>query len=83
MEKTITVMASLEARPAALFVQIASKFDASIQVKLDDKTVNAKSIMGIISLGILDGHTVTIVADGHDEEQAVQELANFLRNAGA
>ncbi len=77
-EQIISVASSLEARPAALFVQTANKFTSSIKIKIDNKVVNAKSIMGIISLGILDGHVVTITADGADEEQAVSELEKFL-----
>lgn len=78
IEKTIAVGTSLEARPAAIFVQTASKFSSHIQINIDNKTVNAKSIMGMISLGILDGQTIKIIADGQDEEQAVSELSNFL-----
>lgn len=78
IEKTIAVGTSLEARPAAIFVQTASKFSSHIQINIDNKTVNAKSIMGMISLGILDGQTIKIIADGQDEEQAVKELSNFL-----
>lgn len=78
LEKSINVGSSIEARPAALLVQTASKFSSSIKVKIDDKIVNAKSIMGIIALGILDGQNVTISADGPDEELAVQELVDFL-----
>lgn len=78
VEQTVPVIASLESRPAALFVQAASKFSSQIQVKIENKTVNAKSIMGIISLGILDGQEVTIVADGEDAKQAAAELKKFL-----
>lgn len=77
-EQTLIVESSLEARPAALFVQTASKFKSSIHVMIDDKRVNAKSIMGIISLGILDGQAVTISAEGEDEAEAVDELHKFL-----
>jgi len=78
IEQAVPVIASLESRPAALFVQTASKFTSNIHVKIDNKTVNAKSIMGIISLGILDGQEVTISADGDDAKQAVVELKKFL-----
>jgi phosphotransferase system HPr (HPr) family protein len=78
IERTVKVETSLEARPAALFVQAASKFSSSILVKINNKTVNAKSIMGMISLGILDGQSVTISADGSDEQQAVDELHRFF-----
>jgi len=78
MEYTMTVASSLEARPAAIFVQTASKFASHIDVRIDNKTVNAKSIMGMISLGILDGQIVTLIADGADEKQAIEELKNCL-----
>ena len=78
IEKSISVGTSLEARPAALFVQTASRFDSSIQIQIDNKTANAKSIMGIISLGVLDGQMATIIAEGADEAAAVAELERFL-----
>lgn len=78
IEKTLVVGTSLEARPAAIFVQTASKFSSHIQINIGNKTVNAKSIMGMISLGILDGQTIKIIADGQDEAQAIEELNTFL-----
>ena len=78
IERIVKVETSLEARPAALFVQSASKFASSILVKIENKTVNAKSIMGMISLGIIDGQTVTLIAEGADEQQAVNELHRFF-----
>lgn len=78
LEHTVKVETSLEARPAALFVQSASKFSSHVLVKVDNKTVNAKSIMGMISLGILDGQTVTIAADGEDAQSAIDELSAFF-----
>ena len=78
VEQVVSVIASLESRPAALFVQTASRFVSEIHMRIDNKTVNAKSIMGIISLGILDGQEVTIIADGEDAKQAVAELERFL-----
>lgn len=80
IEQKIKVTSGLESRPAALFVQTASKFSSSVKVQIDDKTANAKSIMGIISLGILDGQDVTLIVDGEDEVIAVDELKNFLRS---
>ena len=77
-ERTVVVSNSLEARPAALFVQTASKFLSSIYINIDNKTVNAKSIMGMMSIGILDGQTITIRADGKDEHAAISELSRFL-----
>ena len=80
IEKTIKVSASLESRPAALFVQAASKFSSHIHVKIDNKTVNAKSIMGMISIGILDGQEITILAEGSDQDAAILELQRILQS---
>ncbi|MDR1537140.1 MAG: HPr family phosphocarrier protein [Clostridiales bacterium] len=77
-QRSIQVLASLDARPAALFVQTASQFASSIHLVIDNKRINAKSIMGVISLGVLDGQNVTIQADGKDEEQALDKLEKFL-----
>ena len=77
-EKKIIVNSSLDARQAAFFVQTASKYDCKIQVMIDDKKINAKSIMGTIALGIIKGKTAVITAEGNDAEQAVDELAGLL-----
>ena len=77
-EQSLKITASIEAREVALIVQTASKFTSSIKIMLDDKKVNARSIMGLIALGGLDGKDVTILAEGNDEEEAVKELAEFL-----
>ncbi len=69
----------LEARPAALFVQIASKFESHISVIVNEKQVNAKSIMGMMSLGTIKGQVIEIVADGQDENEAVEALIKFLK----
>ena len=81
IERVVSVLASLESRPAALFVQTASRFESDIHMRIDNKTVNAKSIMGILSLGVFDGQEVTIIADGEDAQQAVTELEKFLTSA--
>lgn len=77
-EKTVTIQASLDARQAAFFVQTASKFESKIQVSIGDKKINAKSIMGTISLGMDQGQVATVIADGVDEELAVKELTSVL-----
>lgn len=77
-EKTVTIHASLDARQAAFFVQTASKFESKIQVSIGDKKINAKSIMGTISLGMDQGQVATVIADGIDEELAVKELTSVL-----
>lgn len=68
----------LHARPAALFVQIANKFDARITVKRDDEEVNGKSIMGILMLGAEKGSTILLEADGHDAQLAIVELERII-----
>ena len=69
----------LEARPAALFVQIASKFESHISVTVNEKQVNAKSIMGMMSLGAIKGQVIEIAAEGQDEKEAVDSLIQFLK----
>lgn len=79
-EVKLEVKNGLEARPAALFVQLASKFESHILVIVNEKQVNAKSIMGMMSLGCLKGETIKLTAEGHDEEEAVKALAEFLKS---
>ena len=78
---TVKLKNGLHARPAALFVQEANKFLSDIFVEKDEKKVNAKSIMGIMSLAINTGSDLTIIADGSDEEQAVLSLSVLLNKA--
>lgn len=68
----------LQARPAALFVQEANRYSADVFVEKADKKVNAKSIMGIMSLAIASGTEITISADGNDAEEAVNSLTAFV-----
>ena len=70
----------LHARPAALFVQTANKFISEIMVKKGNSTINAKSIMGIMALGVSHGETIEIIVDGPDEENAIQELEDLINN---
>ena len=81
MEKQVTVhlKSGLQARPAALFVQKASNFSSEIYIMNGNKKVNVKSIMGLMSLAISSGSTITLVADGSDEKQAIQSLEDFLK----
>ena len=80
IEKTITIKnkQGLHARPAALFVQIANKFNSDITVTKGRQKVNGKSIMGIMMLEAGSGSRVTICADGDDAEQAMKELETLL-----
>ena len=77
-QKEITLKMGLQARQAALFVQEANRHGADIFLQKDEKKVNAKSIMGIMSLAIAKGSVVTLIADGDDAEKAVNALANLI-----
>lgn len=79
-EIKVHIPSGMEARPIALLVQVASQFESNIYVETEDKTINAKSIMGMMSLGIDTGETITITADGHDEEEAIEEMEKYLTN---
>ena len=75
----ITNETGLHARPASQFVQKAGKFKSEIKIVFEDKEVNAKSIMGVMSLGISQGKEITLKADGEDEVEAVKQLENFIK----
>ena len=68
----------LHARPATFFIQKANEFKSSIWVEKDERKVNAKSLLGVLSLGIAKGMTIVLVADGHDEELAIEGLADLI-----
>jgi phosphocarrier protein len=72
----------LHARPAALFVQIANKFDARIIVRRNEERVNGKSIMGILMLGAEKGSEITIEAEGDDASLAILELEKIVNSEG-
>ena len=76
VEKQVEVKlkSGLQARQAALFVQEANRFKSDIFLQKDDKKVNAKSIMGIMSLAVAKSTVVTLLADGHDAENAIAAL---------
>ena len=75
---TIKLAGGLEARPVAMLVQVASQFEASVYLDTEDKHVNAKSIMGMMSLGLDTGDELTVVADGADEANAVDGVVKYL-----
>lgn len=77
-EIIVKIASGFESRPVAMFVQVASQFKSNIYVSLQEKKVNAKSIMGMMSLGILDGESLVISADGEDEQNAIIELEKYL-----
>lgn len=75
---TVQLKNGLEVRPIAVLVQLASRYDSKVYLESDGKRVNAKSIMGMMSLGLNTGASVVIEADGTDEDAAVESLAGFL-----
>lgn len=77
-EVTIKNNVGLHARPATFFIQKANTFKSSIWVEREDRRINAKSLLGVLSLGIVKGMTITIIADGQDEEEAVEGLAALV-----
>lgn len=77
---TIEVRQGMEVSPVAKCVQVASQFESKIYVEHDTKKVNAKSIMGMMALGIVPGQTVKVSADGSDEDQAIDSISKYLQN---
>ena len=74
----IQLQNGLEARPVAVLVHVASQYNSSIYVECDDRKVNAKSIMGMMTLGLNVGESVTICAEGTDEEAAIEGIEKYL-----
>ncbi len=70
----------LHARPATFFIQKANEFKSSIWVEKEERRVNAKSLLGVLSLGIVGGTTIRIIADGNDEEAAVDALVSLVQS---
>lgn len=78
-KKTIGITLQEEQdRPIAMLVQVASQFDSNIHIETGDKFVNAKSIMGMMTLTLLSGEEITVVADGTDEDVAINSIEDFL-----
>lgn len=75
---TINIPTGLEARPVAILVQVASQYDSSIYIECEEKKVNAKSIMGMMSLGLPAGEEIIVSANGADEELAIQNIEKYL-----
>lgn len=80
LERSLTVEleSGLQARPAAQFVQEANKFEADLFLEKDGKRINAKSIMGLMTLALAKGEDVSIIADGPDERNAMEQLSQFI-----
>ncbi len=82
-EVVINNQVGLHARPATFFIQKANEFKSSIWVEKEERRVNAKSLLGVLSLGIMGGTTIRIIAGGSDEEQAVDELVRLVNSGFA
>ena len=77
-EVTINNEVGLHARPATFFIQKANEFKSGIWVEKDERRVNAESLLGVLSLGITKGTTITLLADGSDEKEAVAALSELV-----
>lgn len=82
-EVTVQNKVGLHARPATFFIQKANEFKSSIWVEREDRRVNAKSLLGVLSLGIVGGTDISIIADGPDEETAVEGLVKLVQSGFA
>ena len=82
-EVLVKNQAGLHARPATFFIQKANEFKSQIWVELNERRVNAKSLLGVLSLGILGDTEIKIIADGPDEEAAVTALAELIESGFA
>ena len=80
IEKSMTIELSggLEARPIAMLVQVASQYESTVYIETEGKKVNAKSIMGMMSLALGTGETVKVIANGNDEETAIESIEEYL-----
>jgi phosphocarrier protein HPr len=77
-EVVINNQVGLHARPATFFIQKANEFRSSIWIEKDDRRVNAKSLLGVLSLGIVKGTAINIIADGADENEAIKTLSELI-----
>ena len=79
-EKKATIMKQigLHARPATFLIQKANEYKSSIWIEKDERRVNAKSLLGVLSLGVAQGMTINIIADGPDESKAVEALCDLI-----
>ena len=79
-ETVVNNQVGLHARPATFFIQKANEFKSSVWVEKDERRVNAKSLLGVLSLGIVKGTTINLIADGPDEEEAVNALVELINS---
>ena len=77
---TINNEVGLHARPATFFIQRANEFKSGIWVEKEERRVNAKSLLGVLSLGIVKGTTITLIADGSDEDEAINSLTALIED---
>ena len=82
-ETVVNNKVGLFARPATFFIQKANEFKSSIWVEKDDSRVNAKSLLGVLSMGIMDGTSISLIADGVDEAEALDALTKLVSTAPA
>lgn len=79
-EVTVKNSVGLHARPATFFIQKANTYKSSLWVEKDERRVNAKSLLGVLSMGVTEGTTITLIADGPDEAAALKGLADMIEN---
>ena len=77
-EVVINKQVGIHARPATFFIQKANEFKSSIWVEKDERRVNAKSLLGVLSLGIVKGTTINLIADGPDQDEAIDTLSALI-----
>jgi len=82
-EVSVQNQVGLHARPATFFIQKANEYKSSIWVEKEERRVNAKSLLGVLSLGIVGGTNIKIIADGSDEQQAVEGLIKLVESGFA
>ena len=80
---TVQNQVGLHARPATFFIQKANEFKSSVWVEKEERRVNAKSLLGVLSLGIMGGTQIRIIAGGSDEDKAVDELVKLIESGFA
>ena len=80
IQKSIKIQLNggLEARPIAMLVQVASQHESSVYIETDGKKVNAKSIMGMMSLALDSGEAVTVITNGNDEQESMKDMEEYL-----
>ncbi|MDD7113700.1 MAG: HPr family phosphocarrier protein [Lachnospiraceae bacterium] len=76
----IKIPSGLDPSTIALFIQTASQYESRVYVEVENKRVNAKSIMGMMTLGLPAGEEITVIADGADEEKAIEHINKYLSN---